>query len=224
MSNGMKGRVIVLALVAALLLGAGIALRQPLAQIWQLLASLDIDALLNYLRSFGPWSMVVSFFLMLFQALAAPLPAFVITLANAALFGWWQGALLSWFSATVAAAICFALARLLGRDALARWIAPQTLRRCDRFFQRYGRYTVLICRLLPFVSFDAVSYAAGLTAMGFGEFLLATAIGQLPATLIYSYVGAMLSGSLQMIICGLLVLSAISIMIYAIKHKPTAND
>ncbi|MGY0155344.1 TVP38/TMEM64 family protein [Edwardsiella tarda] len=224
MSNGMKGRVIVLALVAALLLGSGIALRQPLAQIWQLLASLDIDALLNYLRSFGPWAMLVSFLLMIFQALAAPLPAFVITLANAALFGWWQGALLSWFSATVAAAICFTLARLVGRDALARWIAPQTLRRCDRFFQRYGRYTVLICRLLPFVSFDAVSYAAGLTAMSFVEFLLATAIGQLPATLIYSYVGAMLSGSLQMIICGLLVLSAISIMIYAIKHKPTAND
>ncbi len=41
----------------------------------------------------------------------------------------------------------------------------------DTFFKKYGKNTVLICRLLPFVSFDIVSYAAGLTSMSFISFL-----------------------------------------------------
>ena len=55
----------------------------------------------------------------------------------------------------------------------------------DTFFEKYGRNTVLICRLLPFVSFDFVSYAAGLTSMSFPAFFIATGIGQLPATIVY---------------------------------------
>ena len=39
------------------------------------------------------------------------------------------------------------------------------------------------------MSFDLVSYAAGLTSMGFWGFFWATGLGQLPATLVYSYVG-----------------------------------
>ena len=44
------------------------------------------------------------------------------------------------------------------------------------------------------MSFDLVSYAAGLTSMAFIPFFIATGIGQLPATIISSYVGGMLSG------------------------------
>ncbi len=71
----------------------------------------------------------------------------------------------------------------------------------------------MICRLLPFVSFDLVSYAAGLTSMSFGAFMLATGIGQLPATLIYSYVGGMLTGGAKIMVTGLLILFALSALI-----------
>ncbi len=63
----------------------------------------------------------------------------------------------------------------------------------NTFFERYGKNTILICRLLPFVSFDILSYAAGLTSMSFVSFFVATGIGQLPATIVYSYVGGMLT-------------------------------
>lgn len=45
---------------------------------------------MEYIRSFGAYAMVFSFFLMVFSSVAAPLPAFLITLSNAAIFGWWQ--------------------------------------------------------------------------------------------------------------------------------------
>ena len=193
--------------------------RQLLWHWWALFSSLDVSAMMEYLRSFGPWAMVVSFLLMIFQALAAPLPAFLITFANAALFGWWQGALLSWFSAMVAAWICFILARWVGRETLEKFVSSEALTRSDLFFARYGKHTILICRLLPFVSYDIISYAAGLTSIKVRGFLIATGIGQLPATLVYSYVGGMLTGGAQLLVTGLLITFSISVVFFALKKK-----
>lgn len=89
------------------------------------------------------------------------------------------------------AAICFYIARILGRDVAEKLTSRSGLAQIDTFFEKYGKNTILICRLLPFVSFDIVSYAAGLTSMSFSSFFIATGIGQLPATIVYSYVGGM---------------------------------
>ena len=71
---------------------------------------------------------------MVFQSLAAPLPAFLITFANAAIFGWWKGAMLSWFSSMVGAMVCFYIARLLGRDAVEKLAGKFAMESFDRFF------------------------------------------------------------------------------------------
>lgn len=69
---------------------------------------------------------------------------------------------------------------------------------------------MLIARLLPFVSFDFVSYFAGLTSMSFRGFMIATGIGQLPATIVYSYVGGMLTGGAKMLVTALFILFALA--------------
>lgn len=177
------------------------------------ISKLDTDVVVAYLRSYGKQAAIVSFILMVLQSLAAPIPAFLITLSNAAIFGWVKGAMLSWSSAMAGAALCFFLARALGRDAVERLTSKGAMESVDVFFERYGKYAILICRLLPFVSFDFVSYGAGLTNMGFWSFFIATGIGQLPATIVYSYVGGTLTGGAQKLFLGLLTLFALSIMI-----------
>jgi uncharacterized membrane protein YdjX (TVP38/TMEM64 family) len=57
--------------------------------------------------------------------------------------------------------------------------------------------------------FDIVSYAAGLTSMKFWPFFLATGIGQLPATIIYSYAGKMLGGGAKTFVTGLFIVFAL---------------
>jgi uncharacterized membrane protein YdjX (TVP38/TMEM64 family) len=179
----------------------------------KVLSRVDVDAARDYILSFGIWAPVVSFFLMVFQSVAAPLPAFVITFANAGLFGWVKGAALSWSSAMVGAILCFAIARLYGRSVVEKFTTRRALKEVDVFFEKYGKWAVLIARLLPFISFDIVSYAAGLTAMGWWEFIWATGLGQLPATLVYSYVGDMLVGSVRNVVFGLLILFALTTVI-----------
>ncbi|WP_346869342.1 TVP38/TMEM64 family protein [Clostridium sp. UBA5119] len=186
--------------------------------IFMLFSSMSIESVAGYIRSFGIYAVLVSFLLMVFQSVAAPLPAFLITFANAAIFGWWQGALLSWISSMTGAALCFYIGRILGRDAVEKLTSKYAMASVDGFFEKYGKHTILVCRLLPFVSFDFISYAAGLTSMGFLEFIVATGIGQLPATVVYSYIGGMLTGGAQMILTALLILFAITVLVFMFKQ------
>ncbi|MEN6418287.1 MAG: TVP38/TMEM64 family protein [Clostridiaceae bacterium] len=193
------------------------AVKTYIDRIAGVLASADVSRVVEYIRSYGAYAMAISFLLMVFQSIIAPLPAFLITFANAAVFGWWQGALLSWASAMVGAMLCFFIARALGRDTVEKIAGKGTLKGVEAYFTKYGSKTILVCRLLPFVSFDAVSYFAGLTSIGFWSFVVATGIGQLPATIVYSYVGGMLTGGVKYFMTALLCIFALSAAIAIIK-------
>ena len=183
-------------------------------RIFAAFASGDFTVVKEFVASYGAYAAAVSFALMILQSVAAPLPAFLITFANANLFGWWQGAILSWSSAM----LCFCIARILGRDVAEKLTSKAGLQQIDVFFERHGNLSILIARLLPFISFDYVSYAAGLTSMSFWGFFVATGIGQLPATIVYSYVGGMLTGGAKLLVTGLLILFALSGLIVLFKQ------
>ena len=183
-----------------------------------ILKNVDVDLARGYILGFGIWAPVVSFLLMILQSIMAPLPAFIITFANAGLFGWVYGAILSWSSAMAGAVVCFYISRFFGRDLVEKLTSKYALENVDAFFEKYGKNAILIARLLPFISFDIVSYGAGLTSMSFWSFFWATGVGQLPATIIYSYVGGMLTGTAKTFVMGLLILFALSALIILFKQ------
>lgn len=187
-------------------------------QVASVLGSANVDAVVAFIRSYGAYAMVFSFALMVFQSVLAPLPAFLITFANAAIFGWWQGAILSWTSSMAGAALCFYLARALGRDTVEKYAGKGALASVEGYFEKYGSRTILICRLLPFVSFDAISYFAGLTPIKFWPFFIATGVGQLPATIIYSYVGGMLTGGVKYFVTALLCIFSLGILVMIVRR------
>ena len=187
-------------------------------RIFKMFATGDFAVVREFVESYGAYAALVSFALMILQSVAAPLPAFLITFANANLFGWWKGAILSWSSAMAGAALCFWIARILGRDVVERLTSKAGLQQIDVFFEKHGKLSILIARLLPFISFDIVSYAAGLTSMSFGGFLVATGLGQLPATIVYSYVGGMLTGGAKLFVTGLFILFGVSALIVLLRQ------
>ena len=149
----------------------------------------DIAGLRDYILSFGPWAPVASCFLMVLQALVAPVPSFLITFANGLAFGVFWGWMLSLFGHVLAASVCFGISRALGRVPVEVLVGKTGLESADRWFARWGVYAVFVGRLLPGVAFDAISYAAGLTNMRFRNFIAATALGIFPQTFLYSYLG-----------------------------------
>ena len=216
-------------LVAAILVLVAVyffvpAVHEWVGSVFAMFATGDFSAASDFMAQYGPAAAVVSFSLMVFQSVIAPLPAFLITIANANLFGWWQGAILSWASAMAGAALCFWIARVVGREAVEKLAGKNGIRQMEEFFQRHGTQSVLIARLLPFVSFDWVSYFAGLTSMRFWSFFWATGLGQLPATIVYSYVGGMLTGGAKLLMTGLLILFALAILVVVIRQVYTETQ
>ncbi|NLA70170.1 MAG: TVP38/TMEM64 family protein [Clostridiales bacterium] len=220
LSKAAKARIALIAvLVLAIICYFAIpAFNSKVNGIIMIFSSMSVDNVIGFIRSYGVYAVVISFLLMVFQSVAAPLPAFLITFANAAIWGWWKGAILSWSSAMVGAIVCFYIARILGREAVEKLTTKTAVSSVDKFFERYGKSTILICRLLPFVSFDFVSYAAGLTSMSLASFLIATGVGQLPATIVYSYVGGMLTGSVKTVVTGLFIAFALFALTFMLKN------
>jgi uncharacterized membrane protein YdjX (TVP38/TMEM64 family) len=194
----LDARTVRLLRLAALLVAAGLfgllyllssGFRSEVNQALGLLGRGDIAGLRDYILSFGLWAPVASCFLMVLQALVAPVPSFLITFANGLAFGVFWGWMLSLFGHVLAAAVCFGISRSLGRVPVEVLVGRTGLQSADRWFARWGVYAVFVGRLIPGVAFDVISYAAGLTRMRFRTFIFATTLGIFPQTLLYSYLG-----------------------------------
>lgn len=90
--------------------------------------------------------------------------------------------------------LAFGIARLLGYEVIHRWSRTRPiLDWLGRERSQTGLMLVVFAsRLVPFISFDAVSYAAGLTPLAFWRFLIATLAGVLPTAYLIVMFGEIL--------------------------------
>jgi uncharacterized membrane protein YdjX (TVP38/TMEM64 family) len=146
----------------------------------------NIDRLKAFILSFGFWAPLISAFLMVAQSIILFLPAFPIFVVNALAFGLVWGMLLSWGSAVLGSIVCFSIAKTLGRPAVERLVNRTHLEAADRVLKRYEKYIILFFGFVPVISFDVISYAAGLTLLTYWEFIPLVCIAQIPSALFYS--------------------------------------
>ena len=124
--------------------------------------------------------------LLVLQAVIAPLPAPALAMAGGYSFGTFKGFLLTWLGALMGGMVCFGLSRLFGRGFVSESVRIGKL---DRYVEEHGALVVFVLRLIPLISFDAISYGAGLSSLSFFKFLLATALGMAPGTFVFVYLG-----------------------------------
>lgn len=172
--------VVIVLILAGLVLAASLV---PLAQWTTELAA----------RARSGGAVVVILFLVAYVvACVAFLPASILTLAAGFAYGpLWGLALAS--PASVAGAT---LAFLLGRTLLHGWASRMTrdsprVEAIRRAAEREGFKIVLLLRLSPLVPFNALNYALSLSHVRLGTYVAASAIGMLPATALYAYLGSL---------------------------------
>jgi uncharacterized membrane protein YdjX (TVP38/TMEM64 family) len=182
----MKLSRIVAGLALVLALGAAYWLLRDSALLMTLL---DSQALKSFVDSLGPWGPPGVIGLMALAILVSPIPSAPIALAAGALYGHGWGTLYVLIGAEIGALAAFGIARLVGYEVLRRWLG-------DRLSlgwlgsQNALMGLVFVSRLLPFVSFDVISYAAGLTVLSAWRFAIATLAGIVPASFLLAHFGA----------------------------------
>ena len=177
----------------------GLALIVALAGLYWLLHEtaligdlLDPGLLKSRVLAFGLWGPLAVVGLMALAIVFSPLPSAPIAMAAGALYGHTWGTIYVLLGAEIGALAAFGIARLVGHELLRRWFGER-LRLGWLGSQNALMGVVFASRLLPFVSFDIVSYAAGLTALSFWRFALATLFGIVPASFLLAHFGGELS-------------------------------
>jgi uncharacterized membrane protein YdjX (TVP38/TMEM64 family) len=122
-------------------------------------------------------------------AVVAFVPASLLTLAAGAIFGLGEGVLYVFSAATLGSSLAFLVSRYLARGAVEKRVeGDPRFAAIDRAVGEQGRKIVFLLRLSPVFPFNLLNYALGLTRVRFVDYLVA-AIGMLPGTLLYVYLG-----------------------------------
>ncbi|MFT6785850.1 MAG: putative membrane protein YdjX (TVP38/TMEM64 family) [Glaciecola sp.] len=170
----------------------------------------------------GLWGPVVIVTLMTVAVVASPIPSAPIALAAGAAYGHLWGTAFVVLGAELGALIAFGLARVLGHDVLRRVFGD----RVDAGLlgsQNALTATVFASRLMPFVSFDMISYAAGLSRLHAWRFAIATLAGIVPASFLLAHFGGeAVSGDLgraTWAVLGLGLVTGLPLLWFATRRK-----
>lgn len=139
------------------------------------------------IRALGAWGPVLIIALMVVHSVTF-VPAEILSIASVILFGPVWGVVFAWIGAMLGASLAFVLARWIGRPIAYRFVPERWLDRFQEFFEREGVTGVLILRLIPLVSFNALNYGTGLTPMTWWEYLWTTGLGILPMEILIAMV------------------------------------
>jgi uncharacterized membrane protein YdjX (TVP38/TMEM64 family) len=187
---------------------------------------LDVHAVRDYIMGLGMKGPLAVIALIALAIIISPLPSAPVALAAGALYGHSWGTLYVLLGAMLGALGAFSLARLLGRDALQRWFGDR-LPATRLGTQNSLMALVFVSRLLPFISFDIVSYAAGLTALSLWRFSVATLFGVLPTSFLLAHFGGeMGTGELDRILYAVLalgLLTAVPLVGYWLRERLRAR-
>jgi uncharacterized membrane protein YdjX (TVP38/TMEM64 family) len=123
-------------------------------------------------------------------AVALSIPGAVfLTVSAGILFGWLVGGLVALTGATLGATIIFLIARSALYDYVQRKAGPRLAKLTEGFTADAFNY-LLFLRLVPVFPFWLVNLAPALLGVRLRTFVLATALGIIPATFAFAFFGA----------------------------------
>lgn len=140
----------------------------------------------------GVWGPLAYIGILTIAIVVSQIPQMPLALAAGAIWGTLPAGIYSVIGGFLGSLIAYFLGRSLGRSAI------QTLTGKAIYFSRhrgevYLGWLIFITRLLPILSFDLVSYGAGISNLSLRIYATATLSGMIPPTFLLTYMGKSLT-------------------------------
>jgi uncharacterized membrane protein YdjX (TVP38/TMEM64 family) len=137
--------------------------------------------------AWGVWGPVVY---MLLYAVGPSflVPGAVMTIAGGLAFGALRGSVYSLLGAEAGALVAFAAGRFLGRSFVQRVVGG----RFEKLLAQIGRHgfqIIFYLRLVPLIPYNALNLLAGASPITFRDYFWASAIGMVPGTILFAFLG-----------------------------------
>ena len=95
----------------------------------------------------------------------------------------------STLGSTIGGIIGFSITRKGGKPLAVRFIGRKNIERLENWFEKWGNFIIVFGRAMPFLSSDAIAYAAGLTKINIKLFIPLALLGAFLRSLILVYLG-----------------------------------
>ncbi len=149
-----------------------------------------IETISGWVETLGPFG-VVGFALVYAVATLLFMPGSVLTISAGLIFGVVLGMLAAWSGAVLGASLAFLVGRYLARSKIEQQTKNnEKFQALDEAIGKRGWKIIALLRLSPLIPFNISNYFYGITKVGFWPYVLASAAGMLPGTLLYVYLGA----------------------------------
>ena len=157
---------------------------------FKLAVSGNVNGLVEYLRSFGPWAIVVSFFLDVLINAGSIFPSIFLSTANGLIFGLPLGILISWLAETVGVVISFLLMRFFFRSTAEKLIAKNnSLKHIDEASGKHGLEWMAFARALPYFPSGILTAVGAVSSISVRDYVIANLIGKFPSTALEVVIG-----------------------------------
>ena len=157
---------------------------------FKLAVSGNVNGLVEYLRSFGPWAMVVSFFLDVLINAGSIFPSIFLSTANGLIFGLPLGILISWLAETVGVVISFLLMRFFFRSTAEKLIAKSnSLKHIDEASGKHGLEWMAFARALPYFPSGILTAVGAVSSISVRDYVIDNLIGKFPSTALEVVIG-----------------------------------
>ena len=157
---------------------------------FKLAISGNVEGLVEYLRSFGPWAMVVSFVLDVLINAGSIFPSIFLSTANGLIFGLPLGILISWLAETVGVVISFLLMRFFFRSTAEKLIAKSnSLKHIDEASGKHGLEWMAFARALPYFPSGILTAIGAVSSISVRDYIIANLIGKFPSTALEVVIG-----------------------------------
>ncbi len=219
-----------LPLVVSLLLVAGILIsyfvfpevQSFFNEAWSVLTSDDEKKIEAWVSGFGWMGPVVLVLAMIAQMFLLVIPSVLLMVVSILAYGPVWGSLIIFISIFAASSVGYAIGSYFGSSLVDKIIGQKSEQKVADFLEDYGFWAVIVTRLNPFLSNDAISFVGGLLQMGYWKFMGATMVGITPLTLFIAYFGGSTEGLKKGLLWGSLV-SLVAFGLYVWWDKKRRN-
>jgi uncharacterized membrane protein YdjX (TVP38/TMEM64 family) len=149
-----------------------------------------IREFVDWVKQLGPLGVIV-FIIAYALATVLFLPGWIFTVSAGLIYGIVGGTLVALSGAIIGASLAFLVARYVLRKNIAEMTKKNPrFAAIDEAIGKNGWKIVGLLRLSPLIPFNLSNYFYGITSISFISYVAVSAIGMIPGTLLYAYLGA----------------------------------
>ena len=180
---------------------------------WETLTSNDEKRIRSWVSDFGWIGPLVLVLTMVLQMFLLVIPSIALMVVSILAYGPFFGSLIVYTAIFAASTVGYFIGRYFGPVIVKKVIGHKTERKIGHFLDDYGFWAVIVTRLNPLLSNDAISFVAGILKMGYWRFIGATLAGISPLIIFIAVLGESTDGLKTGLLWGS-ILSLILFLVY----------